>query len=65
MGCTPDFDLAYAYEAMARAYAVSREKSKCEEYINLAKEAGEKIKAKEDRELFFSDLESGPWYNMR
>jgi len=59
-----DFDLAYAYEAMARAYAVSGEKSKHEEYINLAKEAGEKIKAKEDRELFFGDLESGPWYNM-
>jgi hypothetical protein len=60
-----DFDLAYAYEGMARAYAVAGGKSESEKYIRLAKEAGEKIKAEEDRDLFFSDFESGPWYGMK
>ena len=60
-----DFDLAYAYEGMARAYASAKGKSKSQEYIKLAKEAGEKIKNKEDKDLFFSDFEAGPWYNMK
>ncbi len=60
-----DFDFAYAYEAMARAYAVAGEKSECGKYIKLAKEAGEKIKAKEDRDIFLNDFETGPWYDMK
>lgn len=60
-----DFDLAYAYEAMARAYAAIGEKSKCTEYIELAKKAGEEIKDQKNRELFFSDFETGPWYQMK
>ena len=60
-----DFDLAYAYEAMARSYACAVEKSESEKYIKLAKEAGEKIKNKEDKDLFLSDFESGPWYNVK
>lgn len=60
-----DFDLAYAYEAMARAYAAIGEKSKCAEYSKLAKKAGDEIKNKENRELFFSDFETGPWYQTK
>jgi len=60
-----DFDLAYACEAMARAYAAGGVKSKSEKYIKLAQEAGEKIKGEEDKKLFFSDFEAGPWYGMR
>jgi hypothetical protein len=60
-----DFDLAYAYEGMARAYASAGEKSESQEYIKLAKEAGEKIKNKEDKDIFFGDFEAGPWYNMK
>ena len=60
-----DFDLAYAYEAMARAYAVNRKRSECQKYVKLAIEAGEKIKAEEDRKIFFSDFEKGPWYGMK
>jgi hypothetical protein len=60
-----DFDLAYAYEGMARAYASAKEKSESQEYIKLAKEAGEKIKNKEDKDIFFGDFEAGPWYNMK
>jgi hypothetical protein len=60
-----DFDLAYAYEAMARAYAAGGVKSKSEKYMKLAQEAGEKIKGEEDKKLFFSDFDAGPWYGMR
>jgi hypothetical protein len=60
-----DFDLAYAYEGMARAYASAREKSESQEYIKLAREAGEKIKNEEDKTIFFGDLEAGPWYDAK
>jgi tetratricopeptide (TPR) repeat protein len=60
-----DFDLAYAYEAMARAYAVSGDKEKLEKYFSLAREAGERIAEEEDKKIFTGDLEAGPWYGMR
>lgn len=53
-----DFDIAFAYEAMARASAVADKWSDCEKYIQLAKDAGEKIAEKGDRNYFFSELES-------
>jgi hypothetical protein len=55
-----DFDIAFAYEAMARAYAVVGEKVKYEKYITLAKQAGEKIKKTEDRDYFFHELKTIP-----
>ncbi len=55
-----DFDIAFAYEAMARAYAVAREKSEREKYIKLAKAAGEDIKGKENKDYFFGDLKTIP-----
>lgn len=55
-----DFDIAFAYEAMARAYAVAREKSEREKYIKLAKATGEDIKGKEDKDYFFGDLKTIP-----
>ena len=58
-----DFDIAFAYEAMARAHAVAGDKSDCEKYIKLAKEAGEQIEKKEDKDLFFNDLKTVPGYN--
>jgi len=51
-----DFDKAFAYEAMARAYAILRQKSEKEKYLKLAKKAGEKIAKKEDKEYFLSEL---------
>ncbi len=44
------FDIAFAHEAMARAAAVAGKSTDCEKYIKLAKDAGEKIKSREDRE---------------
>ncbi|MFX1453275.1 MAG: hypothetical protein ACFFCM_20745 [Promethearchaeota archaeon] len=60
-----DFDLAFAYEAMARASALSKNKKEFEKYFKLAKEAGEKIKKKGDKDYFFEDLNGGPWYGMK
>ena len=34
-----DFDLAYAYEAMARAHSASGNKDECNRWFNKAKEA--------------------------
>ena len=55
-----DFDIAFAYEAMARAYAIAGKKDERERYNQLAKKAGEKIRKKEDREYFFSELKTVP-----
>jgi len=57
-----DFDLAYAYEAMARAYASAKDKDNFEKYYKLAKDSGEKIASEEDKKVFMSDFEAEPWY---
>jgi hypothetical protein len=51
-----DFDLAYAYEAIARAMAVAGKRSESQEYLALANQAGERIAEQDDRDQFFSDL---------
>jgi hypothetical protein len=51
-----DFDIAFAYEAMARAYAVAKKKSECKKYMQLAKEAAKQIEKKGDRDYFLSQL---------
>lgn len=51
-----DFDIAFAYEGLARAFALSKDKNQYEKYLQLAKEAGAKIAKKEDKEYFFSEL---------
>ncbi len=60
-----DFDLAYAYEGIARAYAAAGKASEAKKYVKLAQEAGDKIKNKEDKELFMSDFAAEPWYGMK
>jgi hypothetical protein len=52
-----DFDLAYAYESLARAYAVEGRRAEATRYLRLAEEAGEEIVNPADREIFFSDLQ--------
>ncbi|MFW9772382.1 MAG: hypothetical protein ACFFFB_03970 [Candidatus Heimdallarchaeota archaeon] len=60
-----DFDLAFAYEAMARASALLKNKKDFEKYHELALKAGEEIKKKEDKKYFLEDLDSGPWFGMK
>ena len=51
-----DFDLAYAYEALARAHRVAGEAPEAEAYERLAAEAGEAIADLDDREHFLADF---------
>ena len=52
-----DFDLAFAYEALARAAFVLKDIKGEEEYLALAKEAGEQIAEQDDKDYFFTELE--------
>ena len=60
-----DFDLAYAYEALARSYAAVEDKSNFEKYNNLAKEAGDKIEKKQNQDIFENDLKTGNWFGLK
>jgi hypothetical protein len=53
-----DFDLAFAYEAMARAYSVAGEKEKSDKYVALARRASERIEDDDNREYFQSELKT-------
>ncbi len=51
-----DFDLAFAYEAMARACNLAQDQVETAKYITLAEEAGADIQDEGDRKYFFSEL---------
>lgn len=51
-----DFDLAFAYEAMARACHLADNEAETAKYMILAEDAGAQIKDKDDRDYFFSEL---------
>ena len=53
-----DFDIAFSYEALARAYAVGAEDELAKENYILAVAAGEGIKDPEDRKVFDSELKA-------
>jgi hypothetical protein len=53
-----DFDIAFAYEALVRAYAVAGLKAQCKENLELARKAGLQIKKEEDRNYFQSELKT-------
>ncbi len=58
-----DFDLGYALEGMARAYAANGNTKAANAYFDEAIAAAEQIQGGEDRTLFLNDLASGPWYD--
>jgi hypothetical protein len=60
-----DFDLAYAYEGVARAEALAGNDEKAKQYLRLATEAGEKIEDEESKGIFVGDLEGGNWYGVK
>ena len=57
-----DFDLAYAYEAMARASLMNKRSGDGKKFFQMAKNSGDQIKNEEDRNLFFSDFKFGGLY---
>lgn len=55
-----DFDLAFASEAMARAYAVKKQFEHSSDWIQKAQRDAEVIEKEEDRTYFLSELETVP-----
>jgi tetratricopeptide (TPR) repeat protein len=59
-----DFDLAYAEEGLARAYALAGDLQKAEKHYKLASDLGNKIQDPDDQKIFLSDLQGGNWYQL-
>jgi len=55
-----DFDLAFAYEALARGHAVAGDAEQARAYTEQALAAAEDIAEADDRELLLTDLETIP-----
>jgi DNA-binding transcriptional MerR regulator len=55
-----DFDLGYAYEAMARASAVAGDTDEAHRWAELARSASTEIANDVDKEIFMGDLETLP-----
>jgi tetratricopeptide (TPR) repeat protein len=55
-----DWDLGFAYEALARTYAVAGDADQAREYTDRALAAAEDIAEAGDRELLLADLETIP-----
>jgi hypothetical protein len=54
------FDLAYAYEALARAHDVAGDRDTAVDYAERAFESAGRVTDEEDRELLLSDLATLP-----
>ncbi|MCF2137610.1 MAG: hypothetical protein K9W43_10310 [Candidatus Thorarchaeota archaeon] len=52
-----DFDLPFAYEALARAHAVLGDGESCKSYVALAKKAIAKVQDPENRKICTDELE--------
>lgn len=53
-----DFDLAFAYESMARAAKITENEVESAKYLTLAQESGPLIADSDDQEYFFSELKT-------
>jgi hypothetical protein len=60
-----DFDWAYAYEGMARAYALEGKPDEARQFRRLAAERGQAIQNEEDRSVFLGDFNSGDWHGLK
>jgi hypothetical protein len=53
-----DFDLALAYEALARGHAVAGDTDRRHHYLELARQAAQQIKRQDDKEYVLSELDT-------
>ena len=60
-----DFDLAYAYEGAARAYAPNKNNADYKIYYAKAQAAGEEIADPADKDQFAADFAGGNWFGMK
>jgi hypothetical protein len=63
-GSMMDFDIAYAYMAMARVSALKGLNEEAKQYLSKMIEAGDQIKNKIDKQIYVDDLSSGNWYGL-
>ncbi|MDE0633386.1 MAG: hypothetical protein OXH73_17905 [Caldilineaceae bacterium] len=59
-----DWDKAFAYDALARAYATAGDAAAAREARNQAQAAGDAIADKEDREAFLNWFKGGNWHGL-
>ena len=59
-----DFDVTYAFEAVARAEALGEDGEPARRYLHLAEAQGARIADMEDRTIFLADLQRGPWFGL-
>jgi len=59
-----DFDIAFAFEALARAHALAGNLVEAEKYLLLARQAGDAIQEEEDRKVFKDSLDGGEWHGL-
>lgn len=60
-----DFDLAFAQEGLARAYAQSGDFEQAKRHFNQAVIFGELIQDPEDKLVFEKDFHGGNWFKLR
>lgn len=60
-----DFDVAFAYESMARANAIAGNRDEALKYAQLAEKAGQAIVDEEDRRIFLDDFYGGDWNGVK
>ena len=59
-----DWDLAFAEEALARAYAANGDFRSAREHVIRAREITENVADEEDRSIVEAELERGPWFGL-
>lgn len=57
-----DFDLAFAYELMARVYAMRGTIDQARAYYRMARAAGDVIQDSKNKAIFEADFAAGPWF---
>lgn len=57
-----DFDLAYAQEGLARAWALAGDLGQAQEYWEQAASLADRIADPEDKKIFLADFQGGDWY---
>ncbi|NQS91289.1 MAG: hypothetical protein HQ574_02685 [Chloroflexi bacterium] len=59
-----DFDLAFAQEGLARAYALTGKLGLAKIHLSKPTLLGKQIEDPEDRQIFEEDLNGGDWYQL-
>lgn len=59
-----DFDLAYAYEGLARAHALAGHGEEARRYLAEALKAGDTILDPDSRTIFDGDVHGGDWHGI-